>query len=148
MMLHPSKKESLKKDKFFFFGLLAAAFASALAILNQDAYSVALIVAAAGFALALPFLVILISAIYFEETTALHVEHLALDTCSLVAVLGSLVGFVALFWHVHWTAGVVSLIAFFLATMVYMTLNRAVTAARKTTDTTQPLQRTNEENEA
>lgn len=130
-MLNPSKSESLKKDKFFFFGLLAATFAASLVVLNQKIYTTPLIVAASAFAVAIPSLALVVSAIYFEEVSESYVQHAGLDIASAVGIFCVYVGFVSLFWHISFIVGVIAIFSLLISTVFLMRVNKLVADVRR-----------------
>ena len=116
-----NQQKSPTKDKYCFGGAAFACFYSAHQLLDETVYSIPQIVAMSGFAFALPFIVLLLLDVLSEERHGKPlIPELAAGYVSAAAILGSNIGYVALFWHVHCAAGVIALIAILIATCMLL----------------------------
>jgi len=122
--------ETAKKDKFLFYGLLAASFTSALAILSKDSFSTPLIIATCFFAAAIPALSLMVLMLNFSEQTGYKVNIPWLNYVSAAALGCSHFGFVALFWSVSWISGVIALISVVTYIVLFLRLDHLVSEVR------------------
>ncbi|MEV0293628.1 hypothetical protein [Nocardia sp. NPDC050710] len=106
------------RNNLVYGGLIAIGVVILQGFLTADALGVSGKISVIGFAIALPLLAVLImiGELHGEQAAA---PNLTDEAARVVALLSSVAGVIAAFWHIDWVAGVVVLIAGILGLGVY-----------------------------
>jgi hypothetical protein len=133
-LLDQRSNEDIAKDKFYFYGLLAASVTASIAIVSKEDYSDALIVAACSFAVAIPALSLVALSTNFSEESGYGITVPWFLCIVAAGQLSSSIGFVALFWSVSWWAGVIAASSAILFVICFLRLDALVREQRKKQD--------------